>query len=178
MNKTVIQYRNKTISHYHDHAHDHVHLHGLGDWASLLIAVIVMVGIIIAVIAVACLVSTKNVISLGAEKYKKRGSLSRQATLAYKPVHLLFHSRHGRGSAATCDKPLGSDSRTVPLRWRGSDKRGGGIKSEARGDADINHSLGYINNIGLPVTGKHTRTIFSFLTHERIITKIIAFYNV
>ena len=74
MNKTVIQYRNKTISHYHDHAHDHVHLHGPGDWASLLIAVIVMVGVIIAVIAVACLVSAKNVISVGAEKYKKRGA--------------------------------------------------------------------------------------------------------
>ena len=62
MNKTVIQYRNKTISHYHDHAHDHVHLHGPGDWASLLIAVIVMVGVIIAVIAVACLVSAKNIV--------------------------------------------------------------------------------------------------------------------
>ena len=74
MNKTVIQYRNKTISHYHDHAHDHVHIHGPGDWASLLIAVIVMVGVIIAVIAVACLVSAKNVISVGAEKYKKGGA--------------------------------------------------------------------------------------------------------
>ena len=69
MNKTVIQYRNKTISHYHDHAHDHVHLHGPGDWASLLIAVIVMVGVIIAVIAVACLVSNKKVIGLGVEQY-------------------------------------------------------------------------------------------------------------
>ena len=69
MNKTVIQYRNKTISHYHDHAHDHIHLHGLGDWASLLIAVIVMVGVIIAVIAVACLVSCKKAIILGTEKY-------------------------------------------------------------------------------------------------------------
>ena len=69
MNKTVIQYRNKTISHYHDHAHDHVHLHGPGDWASLLIAVIVMVGTIIAVIAVACLVSNKESNYLGAEKY-------------------------------------------------------------------------------------------------------------
>ena len=65
MNKTVIQYRNKTISHYHDHAHDHVHLHGPGDWASLLIAVIVMVGVIIAVIAVACLVSNKKASSFG-----------------------------------------------------------------------------------------------------------------
>ena len=65
MNKTVIQYRNKTISNYHDHTHDHVHLHGPGDWASLLIAVIVMVGFIIAVIVVACLVSYKKVIILG-----------------------------------------------------------------------------------------------------------------
>ena len=139
MNKTVIQYRNKSISHYHDHAHDHVHLHGPGDWASLLIAVIVMVGII---------------------------------------IFSFFHFRCRRGSTATCDKPLGLDSRTVPLRWRGSDKHGGDIKLEARGYADINHGLGYINNIGLPVTGKHIRTIISFLTHERIITKIIAFYNV
>ena len=69
MNKTVIQYRNKTISHFHDHAHDHIHLHGLGDWASLLIAVIVMVGVIIAVIAVACLVSNKETIIRGAERY-------------------------------------------------------------------------------------------------------------
>ena len=75
MNKTVIQYRNKTISHYHDHAHDHVYVHGLGDWASLLIAVIVMVSVIIAVIAVACLVSARNVISVGAEKYKKKRGL-------------------------------------------------------------------------------------------------------
>ena len=69
MNKAVIQYRNKAISHYHDHAHDHVHLHGPGDLASLLIAVIVMVGVIIAVIAVACLVSNKKAISLGAGKH-------------------------------------------------------------------------------------------------------------
>ena len=62
MNKTVIQYRNKTISNYHDHTHDHVHLHGPEDGASLLIAVIVMVGVIIAVIVVACLVSYKNMI--------------------------------------------------------------------------------------------------------------------
>ena len=62
MNKTVIQYRNKTISNYHDHTHDHVHLHGPGDWASLLIAVIVMLGVIIAMILVACLVSYKKVI--------------------------------------------------------------------------------------------------------------------
>ena len=54
MNKTVIHYRNRTITHYHDH----VHLHSPGDWASLWIAAIVMVGVIIAVIAVACLVSS------------------------------------------------------------------------------------------------------------------------
>ena len=69
MNKTVIQYRNKTISNCHDHTHDHVHLHGPRDWASLLIAVIVMVGIIIAMIVVACLVSYKKTIVLGVEKY-------------------------------------------------------------------------------------------------------------
>ena len=66
MNKTIIQYRNKTISNYHDHTHDHVHLHGPGDWASLLIAVIVMVDVIV----VACLVSYKKVIILGR---KERG---------------------------------------------------------------------------------------------------------
>ena len=93
-------------------------------------------------------------------------------------IGLFFHSRCRHGSAATCDKPLGSDSRTAPLRWRGSDKRGGGVKLEPRGYADINHGLGYINNIGLPVSGKHIWTIISFLTHKRIITKIIAFYNV
>ena len=65
MNKTVIQYRNKTITHYHDH----VHLYSPGDWASLLIAAIVMVGVIIAVIAVACLVSNKKIIIWGADKY-------------------------------------------------------------------------------------------------------------
>ena len=54
MNKTVIHYRNRTITHYHDH----VHLHSPGDWASLWIAAIVMVGVIIAMIAVACLVSS------------------------------------------------------------------------------------------------------------------------
>ena len=65
MNKTMIQYRNKTITHYHDH----VHLHSPGDWASLWIAAIVMVGVIIAVIAVACLVSNKKIIFRGADKY-------------------------------------------------------------------------------------------------------------
>ena len=74
MNKTVIQYRNKTISHYHDHAHDHVHLHGPGDWASLLIAVIVMAGIIIAVIAVACLVSNKESNYFGSREVWGRGA--------------------------------------------------------------------------------------------------------
>ena len=66
MNKTMIQYRNKTITHYHDH----VHLHSPGDWASLWIVAIVMIGVIIAVTAVACLVSNKKVICLcGADKY-------------------------------------------------------------------------------------------------------------
>ena len=162
MNKTVIQYRNKTISHYHDHAHDHVHLHGLGDWASLLIALIVMVGIIIAMIAVACLVSNKKVINLGAEKYW--GDWSWCSTLTVKLVHLVFHFRCGRGSTATCDRPLGSDSRTVPLRWRGSDKHRRGGWLEVRGydshitSADIYHGLGYKNNSGLPVTRTLTWT--------------------
>ena len=70
MNKTVIQYRNKTISNYHDHTHDHVHLYGPGDWASLLIALIVMVGVIIAVIAVACLVSYKKAIIFGSREVR------------------------------------------------------------------------------------------------------------
>ena len=71
MNKTVIQYRNKTITHYHDH----VHLHSPGDWASLWIAAIVMIGVIIAVTAVACLVSNKKVIFLcGADKYGVGGA--------------------------------------------------------------------------------------------------------
>ena len=41
-------------------------------------------------------------------------------------LHLVFNHRCGHGGATTCDGPLGSDSRTVPLKWRGSDKRGGG----------------------------------------------------
>ena len=64
MNKTVIHYRNKTTTHYHDH----VHLHSPGDWASLWIAAIVMIGVIIAVAAVACLVSNKKVIFLFVER--------------------------------------------------------------------------------------------------------------
>ena len=57
---------------------------------------------------------------------------------------------------------MGSGSRTVPLRWRGLGKRGGHVKLGVRGYADINHGLGYINNIGLPIIGKHIRTIISF----------------
>ena len=168
MNKTMIQYRNKTISHYHDHAHDHVHLHGPGDWASLLIAVIVMVGVLIAVIAVACMVSNKKTIIRGAEKYGG-AEVSDQHDLS-SPYILVFHFRCGRGSAATCDELLGSDSRTVSLRWRGSDKCRGGGCLEVRGydshitSADINHGLGYKNNFGLPVTSILTRTIIIFLT--------------
>ena len=70
MNKTVIHYRNKMTTHYHDH----VHLHSPGDWASLWIAAIVMISVIIAVTAVACLVSNKKVI-FGADKYGVGGSL-------------------------------------------------------------------------------------------------------
>ena len=71
------------------------------------------------------------------------GGLKSVGTLIVKPVHLVFHCRCGRGSAATCDRPLGSDSRTVPLRWRGLDKCGGGQKTRST-SADINHCLGYI----------------------------------
>ena len=42
MNKTVFQFHNKTVTNLHDH--EHVHLHGLGDWTSIIIAVIVVVG--------------------------------------------------------------------------------------------------------------------------------------
>ena len=54
-----------------------------------------------------------------------------------------------------------------------------GSKWGARGydslitSADINHDLGYENNSGLSVTGRHTQTIIICLTHERIVTKIV-----
>ena len=38
------------------HDHKHIHLHWPGDWASIIIAVIVVTGVIIAVSVVACLV--------------------------------------------------------------------------------------------------------------------------
>ena len=38
------------------HDHGHVHLHGPGDWASIIIAIIVITGVIIAVSVVACVV--------------------------------------------------------------------------------------------------------------------------
>ena len=44
----------------------------------------------------------------------------------YKPVHLVFHYRCGRGSTATCNRSLRLDFRIVPWRWRGLDKHGGG----------------------------------------------------
>ena len=58
MNKTIIQFRNKTVMNLHDH--EHVHLHGPGDWASIIIAVIIVMGITIAVAVVACLVSIEK----------------------------------------------------------------------------------------------------------------------
>ena len=58
MKKTIIQFRNKTVTNLHDH--EHVHLHGPGDWASIIIAVIIVTGIIIAVAVVACLVSIEK----------------------------------------------------------------------------------------------------------------------
>ena len=175
MNKTVIQYRNKTISHYHDHAHDHVPLHGLGDLASLLIAVIVMVGIITAMIAVACLVSNKKAISLGGREV--RGGWSLCSTLTVKRVHLVFHFRCGHGSTATCNRPPGSGSRTVPLRWRGSDKhiRGGSLEVQGYDSyltsTDIYHGLGYNNNSGLPVTRTLTWTLHEWITTKNCLNR-------
>ena len=55
------------------HYHDHVHLHSPGDWASLWIAAIVMVSVIIAVIAVACLVSSDFL--WGADKYGLKSAI-------------------------------------------------------------------------------------------------------
>ena len=57
---TVIQYRNKTVTNIHTHDHEHVHLHGPGDRASLLIAAIVILGVVISVIVIVCLVSTQG----------------------------------------------------------------------------------------------------------------------
>ena len=57
---TVIQYRNKTVTNIHTHEHEHVHLHGPGDRASLLIAAIVMLGVVISVIVIVCLVSIQG----------------------------------------------------------------------------------------------------------------------
>ena len=58
MNKTIIQFCNKTVTNLHDHKH--VHLHGPGDWASIIIAVIIVMGVIIVVSVVACLVSIEK----------------------------------------------------------------------------------------------------------------------
>ena len=57
MNKTVIEFCNKTVTNLHDH--DHVHLHEPGDCASIIIAAIVVTGVVIAVLVVVCLVSMK-----------------------------------------------------------------------------------------------------------------------
>ena len=93
MNKTVIQYRNKTITHYHDH----VHLNSPGGWASLWIAAIVMIGVIIAVTAVTCLVSNKKVIFLcGADKYGVGGEPEVDARHEMASLYILvFHFRCG-----------------------------------------------------------------------------------
>ena len=58
MNKTIIQFRNKTVTNLHDH--EHVHLHGPEDWASIIIAAIMVTGVIIVVSVVACLVSMEK----------------------------------------------------------------------------------------------------------------------
>ena len=55
MNKTVIQYRNKTVT----HLHDHVHLHGAGQETVIVVTVIVVIRVLCMVIAVACMVSIK-----------------------------------------------------------------------------------------------------------------------
>ena len=98
MNKTVIHYRNKTTTHYHNH----VHLHSPGDWASLWIAAIVMIGVIIAVAAVACLVSNKKVIFLFVERISMGwgGPEVDAQSRNGKPVHLGF-SYFRCGSVAT-----------------------------------------------------------------------------
>ena len=57
---TVIQYRNKTVTNIHSHDHDHVHINSPGDQASLLIAAIVVIGVLIGMVVIACLVSIWN----------------------------------------------------------------------------------------------------------------------
>ena len=61
------------------------------------------------------------------------------------PYIFVFHFRCGYGSATTCDGPLGSGSRIVPLRWRGSIERGGGGclwgYNSHIASVDINHVL-------------------------------------
>ena len=69
MNKTIIQFHNKTATNLHDH--EHVHLHGPGDWTSIIIVVIIVTGIIIVVVVVACLVSIEKL--KRKIKNKKRG---------------------------------------------------------------------------------------------------------
>ena len=55
MNKTVIQYRNKTVT----HPHDHVHLHRAGQETVIVVTVVVVIRVLCMVIAVACMVSIK-----------------------------------------------------------------------------------------------------------------------
>ena len=55
MNKTVIQYRNKTVT----YLHDHVHLHGAGQETVIVVTVVVVIRVLCMVIAVACMVSIK-----------------------------------------------------------------------------------------------------------------------
>ena len=55
MNKTVIQYQNKMVT----HLHDHVHLHGPGQETVIVVTVVVVIGVLCMVIAVACMVSIK-----------------------------------------------------------------------------------------------------------------------
>ena len=55
MNKTVIQYWNKTVT----HLHDYVNLHGAGQETVIVVTVVVVIGVLCMVIAVACMVSIK-----------------------------------------------------------------------------------------------------------------------
>ena len=89
MNKTIIQFRNKTVTNRHDH--EHIHLHGPGDWASIIITVIVVTGMIIAVAVVACLVSIEKPQALIKEK---KGGVNWVARTSY-CFTTAVHCRYG-----------------------------------------------------------------------------------
>ena len=66
MNKTVIQYRNKTVT----HPHDYVHLHRAGQETVIVVTVVVVIRVLCMVIAVACMVSIRY--TFGGGVYFKR----------------------------------------------------------------------------------------------------------